>query len=280
MAQTNVSRSAVNVALTRAHLTWLGVVDDPHAWPMLPPRGRRLATAFRLPGMRQAVHRHPSFPYLAARTLFFDRFVRDAIDGGVRQVVVLAAGYDSRAWRLARPGVTFFEVDRPATQEDKRGRAPDGGPVYVPVDVTDPRLADELLAAGLRPDEPAAFTMEGLTIYLAEDDVANLLIRLADLSAPGSRLAVSFESGFADRRVNRRLMTMYYRRSEPLRFRLRSEAAQSFLAGAGWTTERLLTTPDLDREHLGGTQYAGTMTSGLSYIVTATREHVRLLRRR
>src|SRR5262245_60608961 len=52
MAQTEVSRSAVNVALTRAHLTWLGVVDDPHAGPMLPPRGRRLATAFRLPGVQ------------------------------------------------------------------------------------------------------------------------------------------------------------------------------------------------------------------------------------
>lgn len=69
MAQTNVSRSAVNVAVTRAHLTWLGVVDDPHARRMLPPRGRKLATAFRLSGVRQAIHRHPSFPYLAARTL-------------------------------------------------------------------------------------------------------------------------------------------------------------------------------------------------------------------
>ena len=270
MAHTEVSRSAVNVALTRAHLAWLGVVDDPHAWPMLPPRGRRMATAFRLPGVRQAVHRHPSFPYLAARTLFFDRFVGDALDGGLRQVVILAAGYDSRAWRLARPGAGFFEVDRPATQEDKRGRAPAAGPSYVPVDVTDPRLPDELVAAGLRPDEPVAFTMEGLTIYLAEDEVATLLAGLADLAAAGSRLAVSFESGFADRRVQRRLMTLYYRRSEPLRFRLPSEAAPSFLAGTGWTTERLLTTRDLDREHLGGTQFAGTMQSGLSYVVTAT----------
>src|SRR5262245_46698132 len=270
MAQPDVSRSAVNVALTRAHLTWLGVVDDPHAAPMLPPRGRRLATAFRLPGMRQAVHRHPSFPYLAARTLCFDRFVRDALDGGVRQVVILAAGYDSRAWRLARPGVRFFEVDRPATQEDKRGRAPERGPAYVPLDVTDPRLPDELLAAGLRPDEPVAFTMEGLTIYLAEDDVANLLVRLAELGSAGSRFAVSFESGFADRRVNRRLITLYYRRSEPLRFRLPSADAPPLLAATGWSIERLLTTPDLDREHLGGTQYACTMTSGLSYIVTAT----------
>jgi O-methyltransferase involved in polyketide biosynthesis len=101
--QSEVSRSAVNVALTRTHLTWLGVVDDPHAWPMLPARVRRLATAFRLPGIRQAIHRHPSFPYLAARTLCFDRFARDALDG----------------------------------------------------------VPDEMLAAGLRPDAPVAFTMEG-----------------------------------------------------------------------------------------------------------------------
>jgi methyltransferase (TIGR00027 family) len=130
MTQPTVSSSAVNVALVRAHLTSLGVVDDPYARQMLPPNHRRVASALQLPGLRRLGQ--SSFPYLAARTLLFDRFVRDALDGGVRQVVVLGAGFDSRAWRLARPGVTFFEVDQPATQADKRTRAPDGGPVYVP----------------------------------------------------------------------------------------------------------------------------------------------------
>src|SRR5260370_36343064 len=60
--------------------------------------------------------------YLAARTAFFDRTVVRAVDGGVRQVVIGAAGYDGRAFRYARPGVRWFEVDHPATQRDKLRR--------------------------------------------------------------------------------------------------------------------------------------------------------------
>jgi methyltransferase (TIGR00027 family) len=231
---------------------------------MLPRDRKRLAAAWRYPGVRQLAARDRSFPGLAARTLFFDTFIRDALDDGLRQVVILAAGYDSRAWRLARPDVTFFEVDRPATQEDKRARAPDGGPVYVSADVTDPGLGDVLLDAGYRPQEPTAFTAEGLAIYLTEDDVLALLTRLSDLSATGSRLAVSFESGFGDRPIARRLATAYYRRSgESWQFRLRREEAPSFLSGAGWTVDDVLTASELESEHLSKTSMAGTLrTSG------------------
>jgi O-methyltransferase involved in polyketide biosynthesis len=86
MTRPEVSSSAANVALARAHLTWLGVVDDPYARQMLPPSPQRLASALQLPGLRR-LGRHPSFPGLAARTLFFDVFVGDALDGGLRQVV-------------------------------------------------------------------------------------------------------------------------------------------------------------------------------------------------
>jgi hypothetical protein len=113
MTQTEPSRSALNVAFARTHLTWLGVIDDPYARQMLTPKRRRVAAALQLPGLR-LLGRHSSLPGLAARTLFFDRFVADALDDEIRQVVIVAAGYDSRAWRLARPGITFFEIDQPA----------------------------------------------------------------------------------------------------------------------------------------------------------------------
>src|ERR1700684_281697 len=60
--------------------------------------------------------------YLAARTSFFDRIVVAAIARGVQQIVVGAAGYDGRALRYAKPGVRWFEVDHPATQQDKLRR--------------------------------------------------------------------------------------------------------------------------------------------------------------
>jgi methyltransferase (TIGR00027 family) len=144
MGDATISRSAQGVLLIRAELTSLGVIDDPYARQMLPANGRRVLRAFAWPGMWR-VARLSTTPSLAVRTVFFDGFVRDAIAAGIRQVVVLAAGYDSRAWRLAQPGVAFFEVDRAATQADKRGRAPAGGPVFVAADVTDERL-DEIPA--------------------------------------------------------------------------------------------------------------------------------------
>lgn len=148
-------------------------------------------------------------------------------------------------------------------------RAPDGGPVYVPADVTDPGLGDKLLAAGFRPQEPTAFTAEGLTIYLTEDDVVGLFTRLSTLSPTGSRLAVSFESGFSDRPIARRIATAYYRSSGELwQFRLRSEDAPSFFARTEWTIDKLLTASGLESEHLSKTRLTGTLR-GQSFMVTA-----------
>ena len=97
--------------------------------------------------------------YLAARTSFFDRTVVGAIDRGVRQVVVGAAGYDGRAFRYARPGVRWFEIDHPATQRDKLarlGRLGIAAPQvrYAEADFTRDPVADRLRAVGLDPGEP------------------------------------------------------------------------------------------------------------------------------
>ena len=70
----------------------------------------------------RAVPANRMHDYLAARTAFFDRTVTGALGRGVRQVVVGAAGYDGRAFRYAKPGVRWFEVDHPATQRDKLER--------------------------------------------------------------------------------------------------------------------------------------------------------------
>jgi methyltransferase (TIGR00027 family) len=162
---------------------------------MLPRRWAAASALLRVPVLHR-LGRNQSFAYLAARTRFYDEFVTDALDDGAEQVVVVGAGLDSRAWRLARPGATFFEVDLPATQADKRSRAPDGGPVYVAADAADPSLADKLKAAGFRADETTAFTVEGLTMYLTREEVARLLGTLASIGGPASRLAVNFGVGF------------------------------------------------------------------------------------
>lgn len=117
------SRSAVMVTLVRAHLTWMGVVGDPYAIRMLPPKGRRVATAFRLPGLRRLAQ-HRTLPYLAARTLVFDWFVRDALDDGIRQVVIVGAGFDSQARSQSRAWPSTSRSSRwPTCWRSSRGSA-------------------------------------------------------------------------------------------------------------------------------------------------------------
>ena len=167
------STSAQQVAWARAHLTWTGILDDPWAETMLASPWRELAHLSRWPVVSR-VGRNKTFAYLAARTLFYDQAVRDGLDRGVTQVVILDAGYDSRAWRLARHGVRFFEVDHPATQADKRRRAPAGGPTYVAADLEVDDVAESLRAAGLSDEESTLYVAEGLIMYLAEDRVRRL----------------------------------------------------------------------------------------------------------
>ena len=126
------SSSAQVVTCCRAVLTSMGALDDSFARGMLRGPYRAVAGALVHRPFRRLA-RSPTLAFLAARTCFFDDAVTAALDANVQQVVIVGAGYDSRAWRLARPGARFFEVDHPATQRDKRTRAPVGdGPTFVP----------------------------------------------------------------------------------------------------------------------------------------------------
>ena len=134
--------------------------------------------------------------YLAARTSFFDRTVVGAIDRGVRQVVVGAAGYDGRAFRYAKPGVRWFEVDHPATQRDKLERLERLGIAaphvrFVEADFTRDQVADRLRAAGLEAGVPSLFLLEGVAVYLESAVLETVLEQFRQVAALGSRLAIS-----------------------------------------------------------------------------------------
>lgn len=185
------SSSARAVALVRAHATERGVIDDRPARALLTPGWSALLWVLGRRPLRR-VGASPTTSFIAARTLFFDGEVIAAIAAGARQVVVVGAGYDTRAWRLDRPDTTWFEVDHPTTQADKRRRAPAGGPIYVPLDLVTGSMADVLPAHGFDPEQRTVFVVEGLTMYVDEPVVRRLLTDAARLGAPGTRLAVSF----------------------------------------------------------------------------------------
>jgi methyltransferase (TIGR00027 family) len=138
-----------------------------------------------------------AFPRLyGVQTRFFDDFFASAGDAGIRQAVIVAAGLDSRAYRLEWPdGTTVFEVDLAKVLEFKarvlgeQGAAPKAHRSEVAADLrTD--WPTPLKAAGFDPQRPSAWSVEGVLPYLTDDAQNSLFTRISELCAPGSRVAI------------------------------------------------------------------------------------------
>ncbi len=138
----------------------------------------------------------PMETWLALRVAYLDRLVGIAVDSlSIRQIVILGAGYDTRAARLPRAGVQYFEVDHPATQAAKRevvAKLP-GYPIeaarYVACnfEVEDP--IERLVANGFDKAEPALIVWEGVVMYLPEAAIRATATRLASELHPSSVVA-------------------------------------------------------------------------------------------
>ena len=180
--------------------------------------------------------------YLAARTRFFDQTVVGALRRGLDQVVTGAAGYDGRALRYAKPGVRWFEVDHPATQQDKRERLARLGLAagkvrFVPADFThDPPIADLLREAGLDVGRRTLFLLEGVAVYLERPVLEAVLSQFRQVAGAGSRLAisVSLSGGGYDEAARARFQAWVASMGEPARSTLDAAEAEELLARAGW----------------------------------------------
>lgn len=137
---------------------------------------------------------------VVARTRHIDRSLQASLAEGVRQVVILGAGLDSRAYRMGpdHSGVRFFEVDLPATQEDKKQRVVrvlgslPRNVVYVPVDFERESLRTRLSEAGFREDAPAFFVWEGVSMYLTAEAVDATLDYIARGTASDSSIIFDY----------------------------------------------------------------------------------------
>ncbi|HJT94265.1 MAG TPA: class I SAM-dependent methyltransferase [Mycobacterium sp.] len=133
--------------------------------------------------------------YQAVRTHFFDEFFANAAAAGIRQIVILASGLDSRAYRVQWPaGTVVYEIDQPKVLEYKSARLSEHGVApsalrrEVPIDL---RLdwPNALREAGFDASVPTAWLAEGLLMYLPADAQDRLFEQITGLSAAGSRIA-------------------------------------------------------------------------------------------
>jgi methyltransferase (TIGR00027 family) len=134
--------------------------------------------------------------FQGARTRFFDEYFQQAADAGVRQIVLLAAGLDSRAYRLAWPdGTTIFELDQPQVLEFKRevlskeGATPNADRREIAIDLRED-WPQALRDSGFDPERPSAWIAEGLLIYLPAAAQEQLFAGIDALASPGSHVAV------------------------------------------------------------------------------------------
>ncbi|HEV8097211.1 MAG TPA: SAM-dependent methyltransferase [Burkholderiales bacterium] len=137
---------------------------------------------------------YSAFFYVNARTHYIDAALKKAAADGVTQVVVLGAGFDSRAYRFraSHPQLQFYEVDLPATIEAKKVRVAEAlGALpdyvrYAPIDFNTQKLEEVLLPLGYDPKQRGFFLLEGVVMYVVEAGNVATFEFIRRNSAPGS----------------------------------------------------------------------------------------------
>lgn len=311
----SVGATATMVAVARARATRADqpIINDPFAEPLVRAVGidflTQLATGEMNPDDLQDVHdgapgsdaeMSPMADTIdqvlidaaTVRTKFYDDFFLAATHSGIEQVVILAAGLDSRAYRLPWPaGTVVYEVDQPEVIAFKTrtladlGAEPTAEHGVVAVDLRED-WPHALRAAGFDPAQTTAWSAEGLLGYLPPEAQDRLLDTITELSAPGSQLAT--ESTPTPRPGDEENMKKHMHRISQrwgargfdpnmaglVYFGERNEAAP-YLSARGWTLEavsirdlfaanELPPLPD-DNFRFGDTQYVtGTLSKTTS----------------
>jgi len=151
------------------------------------------------------------YEYVIARTKLIDAAFQEALAEGFDQVLIMGAGFDSRALRFGAdaPGTHIFELDVPITQQAKIGQYAKRGlsipPNFtcIPIDFDKESLPEKLMASGFRRGLRSLFIMEGLVMYLQPESVDATFGVIQEFAGPGSRVVFDTVHGSVLRRENR-----------------------------------------------------------------------------
>lgn len=226
------------------------IVDDPYANLFLGPMLRAALSTWEASGRLGDLAERFSpglITFVLCRHRYIDDCLRRALAANVDQVVILGAGYDMRAYRLARDlkDRPVFEVDHPATSGRKakilarrKSELPAADVRVVEVDFQRDSLRERLQQVGFQRGLRTFFVWEGVAMYLTREAVKSTLGELRELSAPGSEVAMDLwhlaEGADLVSAAHRWSASALYWIGEPVMFAIHPEDAAALLGRLGY----------------------------------------------
>jgi len=203
------------------------------------------------------------YEYILARTKVMDAAFLEALESRAAQIVLLGAGFDTRALRFAslNHGTRVIELDAPATQQPKveilrRKKIPlPQELVFASIDFNKQDLSEVLSKAGYRVGQKTLFLWEGVTMYLSASAVDGTLDFIRRQSAPGSRAAFDYIYTSVLRRENRYygekgIFDTVHQTGEGWTFGIEEGAIEPFLSERGFKLITHSTSAELEKKYL------------------------------
>lgn len=213
-----------------------------------------------LPIMKKMVPGH--YGFVIARTFYFDALFKNALEQGYDQIIIMGAGFDSRAYRFTSNvgKTTVFEIDEPHAQEIKRSVL-DQGQIkvpdhvhFVPVDFNVDDLGEKLRSGGYEDGKRNLFIWEGVTEYLTVEGVDATLDFLRHSSAPGSEVAFTYIfkemlEGDFHYYGSKQIFKMVSKVGEPYSFGIPEGKIASFLKERGFSLVENVSAKDMESKY-------------------------------
>jgi len=217
--------------------------------------------------------------FLVARERYIDDVLESYLNEGLQQLVILGAGYDSRAYRFDPEGkLRTFEVDHPVTQADKLekvlsifGKIPEHV-TYVPVDFNAQTLSECLLSSGYDPNLISLFIWQGVTMYLTPEGVDATLAFIVKNSAVGSAVVFDYVyqavlDGVQKQSEIKSMQRYRFMTGEGLTFGISEGMAERFLRGRGFQKVKDVTRDELKAAYFTGKNANRKLVGGYGIVI-------------